>query len=155
MIRRAEQRDADAILSLLSQVGMVHHRLRPDIFKEATKYTHDELLCLIKEENTPVFVATDDSDIPKGYAFCVLTQTDGHGILTDIKTLYIDDLCVDEKERGKHIGSALYAYVLDFAKAQGCYNVTLNVWEGNAPAIAFYEAKGMKKQKTVMETILL
>jgi ribosomal protein S18 acetylase RimI-like enzyme len=32
--------------------------------------------------------------------------------------------------------------------------MTLNVWEGNAPAQNFYKNMGMRVQKTGMETIL-
>ena len=69
-------------------------------------------------------------------------------------TLYIDDICVDEATRGKHIGKALYEYVRDYAKSIGCYNITLNVWEGNDAAYSFYKHMGMQVQKTGMETIL-
>ena len=40
------------------------------------------------------------------------------------------------------------------AKSIGCYNMTLNVWEGNDPACSFYKNMGMKVQKTGMEVIL-
>ena len=74
--------------------------------------------------------------------------------MTDIKTLYIDDLCVDEHLRGQHIGKQIYQAVIDFAKENGCYNVTLNVWSLNESAMKFYEACGLKPQKVGMETIL-
>ena len=89
-----------------------------------------------------------------GYAFCIFQQHLNNNILTDIKTLYIDDLCVDETIRGQHIGSSLYQAVLAFAREQGCYNVTLNVWSCNTSAIKFYEAMGLKPQKVGMEVIL-
>ena len=41
-----------------------------------------------------------------------------------------------------------------FAKEQGCYNVTLNVWECNPSARKFYEKAGLKPYKTGMEVIL-
>ena len=74
--------------------------------------------------------------------------------MTDVRTLYIDDLCVDENARGRHVGEALYRHVLGFAREQGCYNVTLNVWACNESAIRFYEAMGLKTQKIGMETVL-
>jgi ribosomal protein S18 acetylase RimI-like enzyme len=74
--------------------------------------------------------------------------------LTHIKTLYIDDLCVDEKRRGQHVGRTIYEHVLSYAKDQGCYNVTLNVWECNESARKFYEKCGLHVLKTGMETIL-
>ena len=75
-------------------------------------------------------------------------------ILTDVKSLYIDDLCVDEEKRGLHIGKELYEYVLLYAREQRCYNVTLNVWSCNVSAMKFYEKCGLVPQKVHMEKIL-
>ena len=90
----------------------------------------------------------------QGYAFCVVQMHPDDNILTDIKTLYIDDLCVDENLRGMHVGSSIYRYVLDYAKQNDFYNVTLNVWACNESARRFYENMGLKPQKYGMETIL-
>ncbi len=154
IIRRASGNDLDAINRLLCQVLMVHHNGRPDIFKSGTKkYTDEELLGIIADDTRPIFVAMDENEVV-GYAFCIYQQHKDNNILTDIKTLYIDDLCVDETCRGKSIGKALYEYVLDFAKEQGFYNVTLNVWSCNEDALRFYEKMGLKPQKIGMEKIL-
>ena len=66
------------------------------------------------------------------------------------KTLYIDDLCVDENKRGQHLGSKLYNYVKDYAKENNYYNLTLNVWELNEPAMKFYQKMGLLPQKTTI-----
>ena len=89
-----------------------------------------------------------------GHAFCKITEVKGDKLLQDIKTLYIDDICVDEKARGQHVGKALYEYVRDYAASIGCNNITLNVWEGNDAALSFYKNMGMKVQKTTMEVVL-
>ncbi len=155
MVRPATTKDIPKILDLLVQVDMVHHNARPDLFKgPATKYTDEELSGIIHNHETPVFVMVDDNDVVEGYAFCVFKQFVNDNILTDIKTLYIDDLCVDETKRGKGIGYKLYQYVIDFAKENNFYNVTLNVWAGNDSAMAFYEKCGLKTQKIGMEQIL-
>lgn len=154
-IRRAEERDIDGINSLLRQVLEVHHEGRPDLFKTgAKKYSDAELVKILGDDDTPVFVAADESGNILGYAFCVMICHTGDNILTDIKTLYIDDLCVDENVRGQHIGQSLYEYVLDFARNSGCYNVTLNVWYCNENARKFYEKCGLVPQKIGMEKIL-
>lgn len=154
-IRRAQEKDMPRIDELLTQVNLVHHRGRPDLFRYGTrKYTDEELRALLKDQGRPIFVAVDEEDRVLGYAFCVFQQHIGHNILTDIKTLYIDDLCVDETLRGQHIGSALYDAVLAFARESGCYNVTLNVWSCNPAAMRFYESRGLKPQKVGMEVIL-
>ncbi|MCR5777790.1 MAG: GNAT family N-acetyltransferase, partial [Lachnospiraceae bacterium] len=98
--------------------------------------------------------SVDENNYVEGYAFCVVQQHIGDNILTDIKTLYIDDLCVDENIRGKHIGSKLFNYVKEYAKNEGFYNLTLNVWALNDNAKRFYEAMGLVPQKIGMETIL-
>ena len=154
-IRRAEEKDMEGLNRLLLQVCLVHHKGRPDLFKYgAKKYTYEELRAIIHDDKTPIFVAVDEKEEVMGYAFCIFQQHINNNILTDIKTLYIDDLCVDETIRGKHIGKSLYEHVLNFAKESGCYNVTLNVWSLNESAMKFYEKCGLKPQKIGMETIL-
>lgn len=154
-IRKAQEKDIAAIHKLLLQVGMVHYRGRPDLFQcGAQKYTDEELLSILHNDQTPVLVATDDKDQVLGYAFCIFQQHIGSKLLTDIKTLYLDDLCVDEAVRGQHIGKALYNAVVAFARESGCYNVTLNVWSCNESAMEFYKSCGLKPQKVGMELIL-
>lgn len=153
MIRKASNKDIHRIIELLHQVNMVHHVIRPDLFKpHTTKYNEQELEAMFKDNSKPVFVYDDGGVL--GYAFCQLTEVKDHLLLEDNKSLYIDDICVDEKARGKHVGKALYEYVRDYARSIGCHNITLNVWEGNNPAISFYKNMGMQVQKTTMEIIL-
>ena len=154
-IRTAQEKDIPRLLALLTQVDMVHHGGRPDLFRgPATKYTVRQLRELLQDSRRPVFVWTDESDTVMGYAFCIFQQHIGDHVLTDILTLYIDDLCVDENARGRRIGTQLYEHVLSFAREKGCYNVTLNVWAFNENALAFYRKRGLKPQKIGMEKIL-
>lgn len=150
MVRRANKNDIKRIIELLHQVNMVHHVLRPDLFKpNTTKYDERELEVLLSDDSKPVFVFDDGTVL--GHAFCIITEVKDDKLLQDIKTLYIDDICVDEKARGKHVGKALYEFVHDYAQSIGCNNITLNVWDGNDPALNFYRNMGMKVQKTTME----
>lgn len=154
-IRRAKSADMDGINKLLYEVLMIHHEGRPDLFKaDAKKYTDEELAEIIADDDKPVFVAVDECETVMGYAFCLFQQHVASNILTDIKTLYIDDLCVDESRRGMHIGKQLYEYVTAFARKAGCYNLTLNVWACNRSAMRFYEKCGLLPQKVGMEKIL-
>ena len=153
MIRRAEIKDIPGIISLLHQVNMVHHVLRPDLFKPyTTKYNEQELEALMGDDSKPIFVFEDGGVL--GHAFCMITEVKGDKLLQDIKTLYIDDICVDENARGQHVGKALYEYVRDYAASIGCNNITLNVWDGNDAALSFYKNMGMKVQKITMEVVL-
>ena len=155
IIRKAQTEDINGLMNLLRQVLTVHADKRPDIFKPGTtKYTEEELYYLIKNPLTPVFVAVDENGDVLGHCFCKFIRFSNDNSLTDIKTLYIDDLCIDEKARGQHIGKALYEYTVDFAKNENCYNITLNVWATNENAMKFYESMGLTIQKIGMEKIL-
>ncbi len=152
-IRLVQNKDLEAVNRLLGQVLLVHHQARPDLFRESgKKYSDKELLAIFADERTPVFVYEEGGDV-LAYAFCALLESHG-GALNPFTTLYVDDLCVDEKARGRHIGRALFDYVKSFARERGCYNLTLRVWEGNEGAMAFYRAEGMNVQCTTMEVLL-
>ncbi len=155
MIRRATEKDIPEINNLLRQVLKIHADIRPDIFKADTKkYTDEELKAIILDDTKPILVSTDESDRAVGYAFLVIEEIHDSNILCDEKSIYIDDLCVDEKYRGKHIAKELYEYIQGYAKNIGCNTITLNVWEGNEDAYAFYRAMGLQPRKHVMEVRL-
>ena len=154
-IRRAEEKDIKKIKELLSQVLEIHANLRPDIFiPGTTKYTDEELKVKIGDDQKPVYVAADENDEVLGYAFCKIQEPICSNNMIPFRILYVDDLCVDSTIRGKHIGRQLFEFVKQEAKRLECYEVTLNVWEGNVSAKHFYEKMGMKPKKTHMELIL-
>ena len=153
-IRFAQTQDVPGIIKLLQQVGRVHHEGRPDLFRSnAQKYGPSQVMDMLGKVDNPIFVAVEDDKV-LGYGFCEIEYYQCHSVMNDRTTLYIDDLCVLEDCRGKHIGTAIYQEILRYAKYRGCYNVTLNVWSCNESAMKFYEAVGMKPQKVGMETIL-
>ncbi len=135
----------------------VHAAGRPDLFRSGTrKYSDEELLAMFLDDARPVFVAVDPDDGERvlGHAFCEVQDLRGSNNMQPILSVYVDDICVDEACRGRHVGTALYRHVIDYARELGCHNVTLNVWECNPGARAFYEAMGMSVQKTCLEQVL-
>ena len=158
LIRFAIDDDLPGIRSMLGQVLALHAEGRPDIFRAGTrKYSDEEILALIADDERPLFVAVAEDAAPgelMGYAICKIEDYRASNNHQPIRTLYIDDFVVDEAVRGQHVGSTLFEHVKAWAREQGFYNVTLNVWECNPGARAFYEAMGMKVMKTEMEAIL-
>lgn len=153
MIRRATTSDIETIINLLHQVDMVHYHIRPDLFKpNTTKYNELELKDLLTDNCKPIFVYVEGGVL--GYAFCQITEVQNDILLQNAKNLYIDDICVDENARGRHVGKALFEYVRNYAQSIGCHNITLNVWTGNDAALSFYKNMGMHVQKTTMEVVL-
>ena len=154
-IRRAKEKDIPKLIELLQQVLELHAAIRPDIFiSGTTKYTKEELEVKILDDTAPIYVAIDAGDEVMGYAFCVLRQPPTSNNVVPFTSIYIDDLCVDEKYRGQHVGQALFEFVKAEAKRLGCYEIVLAVWEGNDKAEAFYRHIGMKPKETIMEYIL-
>ena len=150
-LRMACEGDSPALLRLLRQVLMVHHEIRPDIFRSNTeKYNAGQLQQILADPDRPIFVAELDGQVA-GYAFCIRKTAPAGGVMHPRTELYIDDLCVEERLRGKGIATALYRHVCTVARAMGCGSVTLNVWCGNESALRFYEKCGMKPRNITME----
>ena len=154
LVRRAAEKDIPSLMDLLKQVNKVHYDGRPDLFKLETKYSPDELSKIIADNDTPVFVCEGEGGKVLGHGFCVMQRPENTRLLTDILTLYIDDICVDESARGMHVGEAIYEHIIEYARSNGCYNVTLNVWSCNPGAMKFYEKMGLVPYKVGMEKIL-
>ena len=154
-IRLAQPNDIPALLDLLEQILSVHHQVRPDIFKEkGGKYSEEELEKLMAQDKTPIFVYENEDGQVLGHLFVTIKEVSDNPVLHPIRTLFIEDLCVDQAARGQKIGDQLYKYAVNYAKEIGCYNLTLNVWNDNEGALRFYQRQGMKPQETVMETII-
>ncbi len=154
-IRLALDKDLPEIKNLLFQVNNVHAKGRPDIFiKDARKYKDEEILAQLHDDTKIIFAYTNEDDRLIGYAFCQIQPHEGITNMHAIKTLYIDDLCVDENHRRQHIGQSLLKHVENWAKTNNFYNISLNVWECNSSAKAFYEKMNLQIQKTTLEKLL-
>lgn len=154
IIRKATQDDIPALLDLLLQVLKIHAAIRPDVFlPEGTKYTAEELHALLEDPGYFTYVAVIDETVV-GYAFCQYVTPKFTNTMRPVHNFYLDDLCVDEKCRGQHIGESLFQYVVEEAKRLGCEEVVLSCWEGNDAAAKFYKKMGLKVRNTTMELIL-
>ncbi len=154
-IRKAQAKDVPKIAEMLRSIGELHHSGRPDIYKDnLQKYNEQEIEEILKDEKTPVFVATDESDGVVGYAFCIIKEVTDTKALVARRFIYIDDFCVDEKYRKMNIGRILMESVIEEAKKMNVSSIELNVWEFNENAVKFYEKCGFTTQKREMEIIL-
>lgn len=60
------------------------------------------------------------------------------------KRLYLEDIIVTEKERGKGAGKRLFDQTMKLAVEEGCTGMMWQVLEWNEPAINFYKKYGAK-----------
>lgn len=150
-IRKAVTADIPDILRLLSQVLEIHADIRPDIFVHGTtKYSESDLEKIITDQKSPVYAAILDGRFA-GYAFCEIKEMPQMEYFKPFRYIYIDDLCVDSELRGRNIGRRLFEFVKKEAEILGADEITLNVWEGNDKAKAFYDKLGFKPQKYTLE----
>lgn len=150
-VRAAKDSDLSGIRNLLFQVNQIHADGRPDLFKSGgIKYTDEELLSIFQDPRRPVLVALDREQV-LGYAFCIFEETAETTSLRPVRTLYLDDLCINESRRGEGLGRRLYDEVIRLAEAAGCDRITLHAWNFNQKAFRFYEKLGMTPLVTTME----
>ncbi len=151
----ANAKDCKRLIELLYVVANVHHDGRPDLFKkDSKKYDEEQLFEILEDENRPVFVCVDDKDYILGYAFCILMYHKDHSVFKEYKSLYIDDICVDENYRLHGVGKLIFEKCKEHAYITGCYNIELNVWEFNKQALRFYKSLGMETESRRMELII-
>ena len=152
MIRKAESKDAPRISALLKQVLEVHAAVRPDMYRSGTqKYSEADVLKLLEDPDCVLFVETDETDRTVGYAISFVQEIQDDGIIVGRRELYIDDICVDECERRTGVGQRLFERVKAYAKEAGFDWITLNVWNDNVNALAFYKRMGLSERKTILE----
>ena len=154
MIQQATQQDIPQLSKLLQYICDLHSKIRPDLFAAGkSKYNEQQLLELLQDSSRPIFVYRNEEGLAVGYIFCAVKLWQGEGFVSQ-KSLYIDDLCVDQQYQHKGIGKALFNHARNYAKEIKCHNITLNVWQGNDSAIKFYKDLGLSVQRTFLEEIL-
>ncbi|MDR2955811.1 MAG: GNAT family N-acetyltransferase [Prevotella sp.] len=95
---------------------------------------------MVKEkEHIHGFVARNENNQIAGYATYFFAYYTWVG-----KSLYMDDLYVREKYRGKGLGTELINKVIELAKKEECNRLRWQVSEWNHPAIRFYKSLGAK-----------
>ena len=156
-VRRAIPDDYEVIGRLLGEILKQHQSGRPDLFEAdadiSGKYTRGEFDELLADKKTVIFSAVSGGEVV-GYLICkIIVERENH-VLKNIKTLYLDDLCVDESHRHSGAGRLLMSAAEEYARENGFHNITLNVWEFNENAKAFYKHLGYGTQRREMEKIL-
>jgi GNAT superfamily N-acetyltransferase len=133
VIRRAEPRDAAAILRLvreLAEYERLLHQVEIDEsrIREALFVLTPKAFCDIAEMGgAPVGCAI--------WFYSYSTFTGRHGI-------YLEDLYVEPKQRGAGIGKALLAALAKRSLDEGLTRLEWSVLDWNEPSIAFYRSLG-------------
>ena len=107
MIREACISDFNAITNLEKQVFHIHLNARPDMIKPEMPFNKDYFESSLNDENIKIFVYEENGEI-LGYCITKKWGYNNHHLFYDMTILDINDMCVDEKARGKNIGRQLF-----------------------------------------------
>ncbi len=133
--------DCNRVNELAKQVHELHVNWRPDLFLSVdeviSKENFEEML-----QAKEIFIAKIQDEIVGYITFNIKEKNNPS--MRYRKQLQIEAICVDEKTRGKGIGTQLLKYVKQYGKENDCTDIYLTVNEENASAIKMYEEFGFK-----------
>ena len=137
LIRQADIKDVDAILSLIKELA---------IFEKAESSVINNKEQMIKDgfSDNPVFVCfvAEYNNNVIGIALCYIRYSTWQG-----KCLFLEDLIVTSEYRNKGIGAMLFNACLNYSKSQGYFKMQWQVLDWNANAVNFYEKFGAVTDK--------
>jgi GNAT superfamily N-acetyltransferase len=132
-IRATGPRDAAEIHRLIC--ALAEYEREPD----AVEATPESLAAQMREEPPPWEALLAERD---GRAVGLALFFHNFSTWTGRRGLYLEDLFVDESERGRGTGRALIREVARIAVERGCGRLELAVLDWNTPSIDFYRAHG-------------
>ncbi|MCD4713921.1 MAG: GNAT family N-acetyltransferase [Clostridiales bacterium] len=154
-IREARIEDYDSLLPLFQQVHDLHVSERSDIYIEnSSPVEHDFYLNQLSDCKQHIFVAYSGIDV---YAVVVMREEKvmANSFLKARSILFINSLCVTEKQRGTGVGKMMMEFVFEYGRKLYVDSIELGVLENNKAAIQFYESIGLKTKSRKMEIRLI
>ena len=129
IIRKAVTDDFPEIFSMINELAE---------FENAPEKVMNSVEQMIDEKDLFfAFIAKNKNGDILGYAIFYFVYYTWVG-----KSLYLDDLFVKEKYRGKGAGSKLLDAVIGFARNENCRRIRWQVLDWNTPAIDIYKKLG-------------
>lgn len=138
-IRAFEARDREAVLALaerFAEFDVPEWRTAEEIAEGTRAYLARQLDAL--GEADAVLVAEDDGGRPLGFVY-VRTERD---FFTGEAHGHVSDVAVTRDAEGSGVAGALMREAEAWARERGLGFMTLNVFSGNARALAVYERLG-------------
>ena len=128
-IRRAEKKDCPRMLELIKELAEYERApnevtVSPQHFEESGFGKNPVWWALVAEED----------DIIQGFALYYVRYSTWKG-----QAMYLEDIIVTEKMRGKQIGRMLFEKLIEEAKEKGWKRIVWQVLDWNEPSINFYK----------------
>lgn len=103
-----------------------------------SEYCRDNLITELRKRSTIHMVLAYWGDQAAGVMTCI----EGFSTFAAKPLLNVHDVAVHSAFRGKGIARAMFAHVDQLAQRLGCCKITLEVLQGNRPALALYTDVG-------------
>ncbi|MEC3906721.1 GNAT family N-acetyltransferase [Tamlana sp. 2201CG12-4] len=145
IVRKATLKDLPVLLLFEQGVIKAERPFDPTIKDGSINYY--DISDLITNEDSEVFVIEINKEIvASGY---VKIKPDRH-YLKHTKQGYLGFMFVKENHRGKQLNQLIINALLEWCKAHHIFEIRLDVYQDNIPAIKAYEKMGFKKHMVNM-----
>ncbi len=144
LIRKAKVRDYEDLDKIFYDVGLLHKKIHPEIFKDGADFHLNKdyyIDSLSQPENH--FIVAECSGQVVGFLMAKMIS----GFVPQDYIMSISNFGVAEEFRHHSIGSELMNYITNMAKELGCVRIELNVYNNNTPAKNFYKKQGFSVQR--------
>ena len=127
-------------------VQRLHAQHYPEVFKlpENNDFAVDFFEEMLADPSVRIFIAEEDGE-GIGCIVCKLIERPKNPFTLPARILHVDQISVRLEERGKGIGAALMHQAEILAKELGVDRITLDSWDFNLNAHAFFERLGFQK----------
>ncbi len=144
-IRKAVAADIEILLQFEQGIIIAERPYDPTLKEEHINYY--DLLELIEKKTSEVYVATyNEKIVASGYVKILQAKP----YLDHKEYGYLGFMFVDEEHRGKGVNKQIVEVLTEWCKQRKIYEIKLDVYDGNEPAIRAYEKAGFKKYITTM-----
>ncbi|MEL6810184.1 MAG: GNAT family N-acetyltransferase [Bacteroidota bacterium] len=139
-VRKATLEDMPVLLEFKKGLIAAELPMDPTIKKDTTTYY--DLAGLIQAEDSEIFVVEMEGEIvATGYAKIL----EDREYLVHDRFGYLGFMFVPEKYRGNGYNQLVLNALLDWCKSRNIFEIKLDVYDNNPPAIRAYEKAGFKK----------
>lgn len=135
-ITKVNQQNFDDFLGLINKLAE-YEKLSPPNADAKNRLRND---CLSINPKFQAHIAKI-GDKPVGYIIYFFTYSS----FLALPTLYLEDIFVLEQYRGQGVGKALFGFIKEEAKKEGCGRIEFTVLKWNKPAQEFYTANGAEQ----------
>lgn len=152
LVRKATPKDLPILLQF--EQGLIKAERPMDPTIKDGEISYYDISLLIKNNNSEVFVVEKGTEIvASGYAKIIEDKP----YLKHDKQGYLGFMFVPEEHRGNGFNKLIVDALIEWCKERQVYELRLDVYDGNPPAIKAYEKSGFKKhlinmRMNIMET---